>query len=282
MATIPVSSYVQVNGVRLHVLDWGGVGEPILIAHATGFLGRIYAPIAERLTSIGHVYSYDQRGHGESSSAPNNAYSWELARQDLEAFIVAMGWKGIRAVGHSIGGTTLAVLAAERPELISKAVILDPIVMDIRPGAQLRENPMRDRALKRRRSFESVEAMFADYSAKPQFMTWDKKMLRDYCEYGTRQTSDGKRELKCLPEVEARIYDTFVEFDALTRLLPGTIPLLVLFAEKGPCVHLAEKLRNHLKNSRVEVVPGLGHLMAMEDPDLVANKALAFLSTTQA
>jgi pimeloyl-ACP methyl ester carboxylesterase len=101
MTIAPVSSYVEVNGVRLHVLDWGGVGDPILIVHATGFLGRMYAPIAERLTTIGHVYSYDQRGHGESSASSSNQYSWDLASQDLEAFIVAMGWKGIRAKCHS-------------------------------------------------------------------------------------------------------------------------------------------------------------------------------------
>ena len=62
----PRTSFVNVNGVRLHTLDWGGDGAPIVILHATGFLGRIYRQLAERLRAIGHVYSYDQRGHGDS------------------------------------------------------------------------------------------------------------------------------------------------------------------------------------------------------------------------
>jgi pimeloyl-ACP methyl ester carboxylesterase len=71
----PRSSFVKVNGVRLHTLDWGGDGPPVVILHATGFLGCIYRPLAERLRAIGHVYSYDQRGHGDSSAASEAEYS---------------------------------------------------------------------------------------------------------------------------------------------------------------------------------------------------------------
>ena len=108
----PRSSFVNVNGVRLHTLDWGGDGAPIVIVHATGFLGRIYRPLAERLHAIGHVYSYDQRGHGDSSAAPDTEYSWAATMLDLEGFITAMGWSGVRAVGHSAGATAIGSLAA--------------------------------------------------------------------------------------------------------------------------------------------------------------------------
>ena len=117
------SSFVNVNGIRLHTLDWGGDGAPIVILHATGFLGRIYRPLAERLRAIGHVYSYDQRGHGDSSAAPDGEYSWDATMRDLEGFITAMGWSGVRAVGHSAGATAIGSLACERPDLISRAVL---------------------------------------------------------------------------------------------------------------------------------------------------------------
>jgi pimeloyl-ACP methyl ester carboxylesterase len=72
----PKSRFVTVNGVRLHVLDWGGDGAPIVLVRATGLLGRVYRRLAERIRSIGHVYSYDQRGHGDSSAAPDGEYDW--------------------------------------------------------------------------------------------------------------------------------------------------------------------------------------------------------------
>ena len=83
--TEPASSFIDLNGIRMHALDWGGEGAPIVILHATGFLGRIYRPLAEPLRAIGHVYSYDQRGHGDSAAAPGGDYSWDATMRDLEA-----------------------------------------------------------------------------------------------------------------------------------------------------------------------------------------------------
>ncbi|HMD04876.1 MAG TPA: alpha/beta hydrolase, partial [Candidatus Binatus sp.] len=113
----PRSSFVDLKGLRLHTLDWGGNGEPIVILHATGFLGRIYRPLAERLRAIGHVYSYDQRGHGDSSAAADGVYTWDATMRDLEDVITAMGWSGVRAIGHSAGATAIGSLACERPDL---------------------------------------------------------------------------------------------------------------------------------------------------------------------
>src|SRR5208337_5384399 len=101
----PASSFVNVNGIQMHTLDWGGSGSPIVILHATGFLGRIYRPIATALTSIGHVFSYDQRGHGDSGRSPTGEYNWTAMMDDLAGFIAAMGFKSVRGFGHSAGAT---------------------------------------------------------------------------------------------------------------------------------------------------------------------------------
>ena len=114
----PKSGSIEVNGVRLHCLDWGGAGDPIVLLHATGFLGRIYAPIATALTRIGHVYSYDQRAHGDSSLALDGQYDWQRTMDDLAAFIEAMGFRGVRAFGHSAGADRdrIAGMRAARPD----------------------------------------------------------------------------------------------------------------------------------------------------------------------
>ena len=74
----PKNGDVIVNRIRLRYLDWGGDGPPIVLLHATGFLGAIYRPIAQALTAIGHVYSYDQRGHGDSERPGNDIYGWDI------------------------------------------------------------------------------------------------------------------------------------------------------------------------------------------------------------
>jgi pimeloyl-ACP methyl ester carboxylesterase len=118
----PKSGDVIVNGIRLRFLDWGGEGTPIVLLHATGFLGEIYRPIAQALTPIGHVYSYDQRGHGDSERPRNDINGWDITASDLEGFIEAMGFKQVRGIGHSAGATAFGALASRRPELVSRDV----------------------------------------------------------------------------------------------------------------------------------------------------------------
>jgi pimeloyl-ACP methyl ester carboxylesterase len=280
----PTSNFVTVNGVRLRVQDWGGNGAPIVILHATGFLGRIYRPLAEPLCPIGHVYSYDQRGHGDSSTAPDGKYDWDWTMRDLEGFITAMGWSGVRAVGHSAGATAIGSLACERPDLISRAVLAEPVIFEFPDSPELGwRGPFVERTLRRRRIFDNVEAMYANFTNKPPYNTWDKQILRDYCEFGTRSTADGKRELKCAPEIEAKFYETARDFDGLGRILRCTVPLLVMFGTRGDSLgaSLSGKVREQLKNGWVIDVPDTGHFLPMEKPEYVVQQAIEFFKSTQ-
>lgn len=273
----PESGFVEVNGLRLHYLDWGGDGPPILILHATGFLGRVYRPIAEALRSIGHVYSYDQRGHGDSEVPPVEAISWDETANDLEGFLAAMGFKGVRAAGHSAGGTAIGTVAARRPDLIARAVLIEPVLVDPDDPRE-RPNDLRERTLKRRRSFDSVDAMFDGFASKPPYHTWRREILRDYCEYGTKPDGDGRRVLKCPPEIEAQVYATARDFDGLGHLMRSAAPTLVMFGRESdsPGILTAERLR--APHRRVAVLPGTTHFIPMEDPETAARMAAEFLS----
>jgi len=276
----PKSGSIEVNGVRLQTLDWGGAGDPIVILHATGFLGRIYAPIASALTRIGHVYSYDQRGHGDSGPAPDGRYDWQLTMEDLAGFVTAMGFRGVRAFGHSAGATAIGSLACERPDLIARAVLAEPVIFESPNAPELGwRNPFIESTLKRRRLFDSVDAMFANFDNKPPFNTWNKSMLRDYCEFGTRINGDGKRELKCKPEIEARLYETSRDFDGLGRIVRAQVPLLVMFGERSDSlgVVLADSIASKLPHGRVEKIANTGHFTPMEKPADIARMAIDFL-----
>jgi pimeloyl-ACP methyl ester carboxylesterase len=64
----PISHrFAAPSGVSLAVHDWRGTGDPVLLAHPTGFHGRAWAPVAARLVDAGRkVWSFDFRGHGDS------------------------------------------------------------------------------------------------------------------------------------------------------------------------------------------------------------------------
>ena len=54
------------DGVELtvHHLVSGEASRPLLVAHATGFHGLAYGPMADRLTGGHDVWALDFRGHG--------------------------------------------------------------------------------------------------------------------------------------------------------------------------------------------------------------------------
>src|SRR4051812_48810537 len=102
--TLPTSHDFTANGIRLVVHDWGGTGTPVLLAHPTGFHGRIWQPVADLLLASGRrVWSFDFRGHGDSD-APDIEYSWHGFADDVLAVADHLGIDGhdsLLACGHS-------------------------------------------------------------------------------------------------------------------------------------------------------------------------------------
>ena len=157
----------------------------------------------------------------------------------------------------------------------------EPVVFESPTAPELAwRNPFLERTLKRRRVFDSVEAMYANFENKPPYDTWRRDILRDYCEFGTRAAADGKRELKCAPEIEAQIYRTSRDFDGLGRILRADRPMLIMFGARGDSlgVVLADKIAAKLKQGRVIKMPGAGHFLPMEQPEAVTKMAIEFLS----
>ncbi|MGA2410685.1 MAG: alpha/beta hydrolase [Candidatus Binataceae bacterium] len=279
-AAEPQSHFLNLNGIKIHWLDWGGNGEPIIVLHATGMLGRVYRPIADALKAIGHVYSYDQRGHGDSERSPGSVYTWHLTADDLETFIVTMGFTNVRAFGHSAGATAIGTVLSRRPDLISRAVLAEPVLIDPANPSE-RNATLYERTLKRRGVFDSVASILANYAGKPPFDTWRAAILNYYCVHGTREGADGKRYLKCLPEDEARIYESAPRFDGLAYILRSRNPLRILYGARTDTqgIMFAERIAADAPQRQITIVPDAGHFLPMEEPDYVARAAVTFLKS---
>src|SRR5215217_3855941 len=110
----PTHGFVDTPTVRLHYVDWGGPGRPLLLVHATGFHARLWDPYVPGLSERFRVIALDQRGHGDSGR-PVDGFNWSHSADDAHALIVALGIEGCVAAGHSSGGTAIAVCAGRYP-----------------------------------------------------------------------------------------------------------------------------------------------------------------------
>src|SRR3954469_2873542 len=62
--------YAEVNGLRIHYVDWGTSGkQPLVLLHGIARVARTFDHLAPHFTSDYHVIAIDLRGHGDSGWA---------------------------------------------------------------------------------------------------------------------------------------------------------------------------------------------------------------------
>ena len=191
----PKDGFVEANGIRLHYTEWGGDAPPLVLLHATGFLARLWQPIAVQLSARFHVYALDARGHGDSDKpAPAGGYGWEGLAADLRGFLDALGLVGVPIVGHSSGAAGAIRLAARRPEYVAAAVLIEPTVFPPMPveGSDERKEQLASGAAKRRMVWDSREEFIEGYRLRRTFAGWHEDVLRLYAEHGTFKREDGR------------------------------------------------------------------------------------------
>lgn len=115
------------KGVKLEVLDWGGVGRPLVLLAGLGYDAHVYDKFAPRLTSHFHVYGITRRGFGASSvPAPKNGnYSADRLGDDVLAVMDQLHLDPPVLVGHAKAGQELSSIGSRFPGKVAGLVYLD-------------------------------------------------------------------------------------------------------------------------------------------------------------
>jgi pimeloyl-ACP methyl ester carboxylesterase len=112
--------------VRLFFTDLGPADAPaVLLVHGWGGDGREWSPHAEALADRFRVVVPDLRGHGRSEVPEEGNTPAEMAA-DLAALVDALGTGPVVAVGHSMGGQVVNLLAVHHPHTVRSVIALDP------------------------------------------------------------------------------------------------------------------------------------------------------------
>ncbi|MFZ4814058.1 MAG: alpha/beta fold hydrolase [Phototrophicaceae bacterium] len=131
---IPRPSYLDVNGIKLHVMQAGDRdGDPVMLLHGFpefwyGWHNQI-TPLAE----AGYrVIIPDQRGYNLSSKPVGvEAYRIETLVSDVLGIMDSLGYDKVRLVGHDWGAVVawfVALLHPERLEQLAIANVPHPLI----------------------------------------------------------------------------------------------------------------------------------------------------------
>ena len=272
------------DGVIVAVHELAGAddaGRPeLLVAHATGFHGRAYLPMAAHLSDRYHVVGLDMRGHGDTPLPPDWTVDWQGYGDDAlavgDALAAAAPGRPLVGFGHSMGGAALLLAASRRPELFSGLVLYEPIVFPPDPDRADGPSPLIAGARRRRATFPSIEAAIANYASKPPLGAFDPDALDAYVRYGFAANGDGVR-LKCSPEHEAQTFEQSTSNGLWELLATIETPTVVISGrvEADQPSRGAAAAAEQLPGGRYLEVPDLDHFGPFTEPARVAALAAA-------
>lgn len=111
----------QVGEIAVHV---EGAGPSMVLLHANGGSHHDFDAVIESLATNGKVFAVDWPGHGEShgSEAPGACAFADL----LPSLLEKLNEGPYTLIGNSVGGFAAINTAAERPDLVSRIVLVNP------------------------------------------------------------------------------------------------------------------------------------------------------------
>lgn len=280
---------LDVQGVRLHVCEWGEPqAPPVLLAHGVGDCARTFDLLAPSLADAGwRAVAWDQRGHGDSDHT--DLYSWQADVRDLLAVAASCGSRPMPAIGHSKGGSLLAWAVQALPWRFSQLVLLDGLSFNspalssqdlwqgMLSGAGLQKWIGRH-VDRQHRCWPTREALVEQRAkANPRLpVAW----VRHVVDHGSCHGADGWR-WKHDPRAVAPLIGPHPSQWMLRRLAgmsPGLLAIVGGVRESVSWkVALCEIEPFLPPEAEVESWPEVGHFVHIEAPEKTAHRILAFL-----
>ena len=287
----PVSGFVAAAGVRLHFLDWGGDGPPLVLLPGLGQSAHVFRDLAAALADRMRVLALTPRAHGESD-APEGRYRVAMLAGDARAFLDALGIESAALGAHSFSGAVATRLAADHPERVSRIVYLDAVTDYAGMGGVQARSPARPPHLSPKADADAERAWLARY----YYGAWSDALEADFQARPPRADAAHRRELlspvvddaaghpapyarlRCptLALVAAESVDTvFGWLDAGDERRERARDYLATVRDPWRRAEV-ERFCREAPNARVVYVPG-HHFLFVSSRDAVAREMRAFL-----
>jgi pimeloyl-ACP methyl ester carboxylesterase len=276
--------WVEARGLRFHVAEAGEGDDVVLCLHGWPQHWYEWRDLMPRLAAAGYrAIAIDLRGFGWSD-APRDGYEKENLATDILAVLDVLDLERVKLVGHDWGGWIGFLLCLRAPERFSRYLSLNILT----PWPDLRAFvPQLWRfwyqlviaapvlGYQAHRSGQFVPKVLVGGSTVRG--NWDEATLRSFGD----NLAEPDRARACV-----QMYRVF-QLHESPAILRGryahdrlTVPTRLLFGTDDTALRpqLNAGYQHHADDMQVELVPGCGHFIADEKPDLVAARALEFFA----
>jgi 4,5:9,10-diseco-3-hydroxy-5,9,17-trioxoandrosta-1(10),2-diene-4-oate hydrolase len=264
--------YIDVNGVRVCYQE-RGTGPTVVILPGLGTSIDFWQQNIPDLAKQFHVVAVDPPGFGKSDK-PDGSYDLLWICDNVLAFLKAKGIDRASFIGGSMGGHLAMLIALQNPQLVDKLVLMGASGTWEPPG------PLLALALKTLYS----EAIVTDHLRRnwpnifPKMFVSRTPVTQDLFRYQMALKAD---EAAYTPEgrAMARSLRSIFFHSCRQQASRIQIPVLLIWGEHDQ-VHTptaAMVLRNRIPDSRLVVVPGAGHEVMVDKPEVFDRTVATFL-----
>lgn len=272
--------HVVVDGTRLHVLEAGSSGDPVLLLHGFPQHAQMWHHVIPPLAQHHRVIAPDLRGAG-ASDAPRRGYGKAQLADEVVGLLDALGLDRVHVMGHDWGGYIGFLLALRHPNRVSSLIAVDA------------PSPWPDGSSLRHGWRFAYQPLLAAPVIGPALLR-QPRFVRTLLRAGARRNPWSARDLEAYAQpyrdrARARagsaMYRTFLTRELVPLLRGGhaadrlEMPALVLVGGADPVIRPELIVDHpHADQIAVEVIEGIGHFLPEERPDLVARRALRWFA----
>ncbi|PWH18068.1 MAG: hypothetical protein DDG59_06800 [Anaerolineae bacterium] len=230
---------------------------PLVLIHGAGGMSFSWPPQVRRLPNL-TVLAPDLPNHGKS--AAQAVQTLEEMAFTLLKWLDQLGIAQVALCGHSMGAAISLLLALHAPQRVCKLILIGT-------AARLAVNPTLLELAAQPDTLPKAVELLIQWSFAPSTSQRIKELT-------------ARRLLESHPAVLYQDLAACNRFDLSTELSQIQQPALVLTGEldRMTPVANAQWLASHLPNAQLEILPGGGHMVVLEQPDQITQKLLAFLT----
>ena len=282
-ATVPTIDHhrVHLNGTQLHYALAGTKGTAIVLVHGFPESWWVFHKLMPRLAEHHRVVAVDLRGFGDSALAESDHDSATAAR-DLDALIAHLDVGPVHLVGQDISGPTTFRVAAARPQLVRSYTAIETglpgfgleKLADVTHGGAWHIGVLAAPGIPelllagRERAFLSEYAIPFLSATTDAFTDADiNELARTYARPAGFSGAAG-------------LYRSLLtEAEEMRALAARKLELPVLAVGGGSGEFTASAMRQVATDVTSVMLDGIGHYVAMEAPERLADELLAFHRT---
>ena len=250
---------VYINGLKINY-KIAGEGPVILILHGWGGSSDSWSQIQKILAGQGYkVICPDFPGFGKSQT-PFKPWNLTDYVNWLIDFVDFLNLDKFFIISHSFGGRVAVKLAAKHPDKIEKLILCSPAGIKMNPN------------LTARITLYLSAAGDVVFSKKPLSIL--KGSMRGWLYFLLRRT-DYVKANSVMRETMKKI----LEEDLLLHLSKIKIKTLIIWGKKDKIVPLKYGyiFKENIKNSQLEILPGMSHGLHLENPEKLLEIITKFL-----